>query len=407
MIHINKKVFAILLIVAVLAGAGGIIALADIGLGGSRLVSAEQAARDDYFVEKYSKMETLFQLIKENYYTDVDDEKLLEGAYAGLFSGTGDKYSQYISPEEYESYFGTVTGTFFGVGMTFQAQDDGSMIVISTVKGSPAEKAGIKEGDLIVSVDGKSTKGLTSSEVRDMVRGEKDTEVQVTLSRNGQEYTAKMVRREMPEMTVYSSMVDNSNIGYIEITQFGDNTGNEFKTAMKEIAAEGAEAFILDLRYNGGGIVNSAVSVADELMDAGTVVYAVDKQGNRKNYTTVNGRTDMPFVILVNEYTASASEILAAGVQDNKEGIIVGTKTYGKGIIQETQGYSDGSAVTLTMWEYFSPSGKTIHGVGVVPDYEQDLPLDAVEDVQLLKAIEVLTENQGIYFNVPDGKADN
>ena len=405
MIQINKKVLAILLIVAVLAGAGGVIALAGVGLGGSRLVSSAQAAEDDYYVEKYTKMEQLFQYIKENYYTEVDDEKLLQGAYAGLFAGTGDQYSQYISPDEYQEYFGAVTGTFFGVGMTFQEQEDGTMLVISTVKDSPAEKAGVKEGDLIVRVDGKSVEGMTSSDVRDLVRGEKDTEVSVTLNRNGQEYTAKMVRREMPEMTVYSSMVEDSNIGYIEITQFGDNTGDEFITAMKEIQEQGAKALILDLRYNGGGIVDSAIKVADELMDAGTVVYAVNKQGQRRNYTTVKGRTEMPFVVLVNEYTASASEILAAGVQDNKEGKIVGTKTFGKGIIQETMGFGDGSALTLTMWEYYSPSGKTIHGVGVTPDYEIAIPYDAVEDVQLRKAIDVLTENQGIYFNTPDGKA--
>ena len=399
MIHISKKLLAILLIVAVLAGAGGVIALADVGLGGSRLVSSERAARDDYYVEKYSKMESLFQYIKENYYTDVDDEKLLQGAYAGLFAGTGDKYSQYISPEDYQEYFGTVTGTFYGVGMSFQEQEDGSMLVVSTVAKSPAERAGIKEGDYIVKVDGKSIEGLNSTEVRELVRGEKGTQVSISLTRDGREYEAIMIREEMPEMTVYSSMLEDSNIGYIEITQFGDNSGNEFKTALQDIADDGAKAFVLDLRYNGGGIVNSAVEVADELMNAGTVVYAVDKQGNRKNYTTSAGRTNMPFVILVNEYTASASEILAAGVQDNKEGAIVGTKTYGKGIIQETKGFGDGSAITLTMWEYYSPSGKTIHGVGVIPDYEQDLPYDAAEDIQLLKAIEVLTENEGIYFN--------
>lgn len=406
MIQINKKVLAILLIAALLAGAGGVIALADVGLGGAKLVSSEKAAEEEYFVEKYSKMEKLFQYIKSNYYTDVDDEQLLQGAYEGLFAGTGDKYSQYISKEDYEKYFEYVTGTFYGVGMTFQQQEDGSMLVISTVEGSPAKKAGIKEGDFIVKVDGKSVEGLDSTSVRDLVRGEKGTTVTVTLSRNGEEYDAKMVRQEMPEMTVYSSMVENSNIGYIEITQFGDNTGSEFKTALKEIQEEGAEALILDLRYNGGGIVDSSVAVADELMDAGTVVYAVDRQGMRKNYTTHNGRTKMPFVILVNEYTASASEILAVGVQDNKEGTLVGTQTYGKGIIQETMGFGDGSAISLTTWEYFSPSGKTIHGVGVTPDYVVEIPADSTEDVQLLKAIEVLTENTDIYFN-DNGKAEN
>lgn len=405
MIQINKKVLAILLVVAILAGAGGVIALADVGLGGTKLLSSSQAEEEEYFVQKYSKMEELFQYIKANYYTDVDDEQLLQGAYAGLFAGTGDQYSQYISPEEYAEYFKAVTGTFFGIGMTFQAQEDGSMLVISTVQYSPAEKAGIKAGDLIVKVDGQSTEGLTSTQVRDMVRGEKGTSVTVTLSRNGEEYSATMVRQEMPEMTVYSSMVDNSNIGYIEITQFGDNTGEEFKTMLQQIQEEGAKALVLDLRYNGGGIVDSAIKVADELMDAGTVVYALDSQGNRKNYTTNRGRVDMPFVILVNEYTASASEILAAGVQDNNEGKIVGTQTYGKGIIQETMGWGDGSAVTLTMWQYYSPSGKTIHQVGITPDYEVALPNDATEDLQLLKAIEVLTENEGIYFNYTEEEA--
>lgn len=406
MIQINKKVLAILLVIAVLAGAGGVIALAGAGVGGTKLLSTAEAEEDAYYANKYEKMEELFRYIKDNYYEDVDDEQLLQGAYEGLFAGTGDKYSQYISKEDYEAYYQSVTGTFYGVGMTFQQQEDGSMLVISTIEKAPAEKAGIKEGDYIVRVDGKSVEGMTSTEVRDLVRGEKGTKVTVTLSRDGKEYDATMTRAAMPEMTVYSSMVDESNIGYIEITQFSDNSAKEFRTAVKELKEEGAEALIIDIRYNGGGIVDTAVDIADELMDAGTVVYALDNQGKRKNYTTRNGKIDMPFVLLVNEYSASASEILTAGVQDNGAGKIVGTKTFGKGIIQETQGRPDGSAVSLTMWEYYSPSGKKINGVGITPDYVVELPYDATEDVQLLKAIEVLKENKGIYFNYDiEGKA--
>ena len=390
MIKINKKLLALLLVAALLVGAGSVVLLAGNGVGGVHLYSSEDAERLEYSTQKYAKLDYLMSTIKELYYTDVDEDALLEGAYAGAFEALNDPYSEYVKRDDTEAFMNQVLGTFFGVGMTFQEIETGVFEIVSVVADSPAEKAGVKSGEKIIAVDGNLTKDYSSDEVRDMIRGDNGTKVVVTLARrDGTEHDVNLTRARIAELSVSYGMMED-NVGLIQISQFAEKTDIEFADALEDLTSQGAVALVIDLRYNGGGLVDVANRLADQIMDAGTLVYSVDNKGERQNYITTKGRTALPYAILVNEYSASASEIVAAGVQDNKEGLIVGTKTYGKGIIQESFGLTDGSAVKITIMQYFSPSGKQIHGVGVTPDYVVELPLDATEDYQYNKAVELL-----------------
>lgn len=396
MIKISKKLLIVLLVVALFVGAGSVILLAGNGVGGVRLYTQNENRELEEMGMKFSKLNKLFSYIEELYYKPVDEAELLEGAYEGAFQALNDPYSQYVRADDTEEFMNQVLGTFYGVGMTFQEVETGVFEIISVVADSPSEKAGVVSGEKIIAVDGVPAKDHSSDEVRDMIRGENGTKVVVTLARrDGTQHDVSLVRARLSELTVSYAMQENS-IGLIQVSQFGEKTDAEFAAAIDDLTSQGAVALVIDLRYNGGGLVDAANRFADYIMDAGTLVYTLDSQGNRSNYITLKGRTELPYAILVNEYTASASEIVAAGVQDNKEGIIVGTKTFGKGIIQESFTLTDGSAVKLTVMQYFSPSGKAIHEVGVTPDYIVELPVDATDDYQYNKAVELLLQNKEV-----------
>lgn len=389
MIKINKKLLAILIAAAVLLGAGIVIVMAGNNVGGTALLSSEAYSEYKTYMNRYYKLNTILESVEENYYEDVDEGKLLDGAYSGLLAGLGDRYSEYISEDELNSFYQDMTGKFYGIGMTFNENENGECEVVSCFIDSPAEKAGIKAGDIVVAVDGLRVSGLSTLIIRDMIRGEDGTVVELTLRRGEEEYSVSMTRQEFDEQTVSHDMLEG-NIGYIYIASFVDSTPESFERALKEIEESKASGLVIDLRYNGGGFVDSACKIADMLMDKGTIAYALAKDGSREVYTTQDGRTALNYVLLVNGYTASAAEILITGVKDNGEGKIVGERTYGKGVIQITYDMSDGSAIKLTVLEYFSPSGEKIHGVGITPDYIVELTPEDTEDTQLNKAIELI-----------------
>ncbi len=389
MIKINKKLLAILIAAAVLLGAGAVIVMAGNGVGGTALLSSEAYSEYKTYMNRYDKLNTILEYVEQNYYADVDEENLLDGAYSGLVAGLGDRYSEYIPEDMVDSFYQDMSGKFYGIGMTFNENADGECEVVSCYIDSPAEKGGIKSGDIVVSVDGVSVVGLSTLEIRDMIRGEDGTVVELTLRRGEEEYSVSMTRQEFDEQTVSYNMLED-NIGYIYIASFVDSTPEEFARALKEIEENNAIGLIIDLRYNGGGFVDSACEIADMLMDNGTIAYALAKDGSKEVYTTQDGRTSLNYVLLVNGYTASAAEILTIGIQDNNEGYIVGEQTYGKGVIQITYGMNDGSAIKLTFMEYFSPSGQKIHGVGITPDYVVELTFEDTEDTQINKAIELI-----------------
>lgn len=396
----NKRIVAILMIFSVLLGAGGMILATSLGVGGAQLLTSADAEVYNGYLERYGKLDTLMNFVESYYYQPVDESQLLEGAYKGMFEALGDKYSEYVSYNKADAFLEEVALEFGGIGMAFYI-DDGYVCADSIYVDSPADKAGIKVGDIITKVNGEDIKGQDSTVIRDKIRGPKGTNVELTYQRDGKEYVVTITRAIISEITVSSVKLDKSNVdmdvnlGYIEIAAFGSGTAKEFAKALSDMEDMGVEGLVIDLRDNGGGLVDQAVEVADMLMNKGTVVYAEAQDGKRTYYTTTDGRTKLPYVLLVNGYTASASEILAVGIQSNDEAKIVGTKTYGKGIIQEARELSDGSVIKLTRTQYYSPSGNPIHKVGVTPDYIVELPAPdpmgfIEEDTQLLKAIELL-----------------
>ena len=386
----NKKLFAILLIIAMLFGAGSVIVMSTSGVGGVKLLTGVEKEEYDLFRRKFAKSEQLLEYITENYYQPVDEAKLLEGSYYGMFDALEDQYSEYVEAKDSESFQNDMSMEYTGIGMVFFMNEEGLPEVESVYIDSPAEKAGIKAGDNVLRVDNEDIKDQDSTEIRDKVRGPVGTTVNLEMRRGDKVFVVSVKREKLSEITVACEKLAGEDIGYIQITGFGTSTASEFRTALTQMENEGVASLIIDLRNNGGGLVNSAIEVADMLMDKGTVVYAEYQDGSREYYNTEDGKTKLPYVLLVNEYTASASEILAAGVQGNNEGKIVGSKTFGKGIIQSAVQMSDGSILKITITQYFGPSGNKIHKEGITPDYVIDLTADDVEDVQLLKAIEVL-----------------
>ena len=386
---IKNGVFIIVLAVALILGGVGVLFAQRLGVSNSSLLTDEEYKEYKYFKSAYGKLDDIRTFVEDNYYIEVDDADLIEGAYYGLVEGLDDPYSEYVSAEEYADYVSTMTGEYSGVGMSFYGNEDDRLEVVKVYRNSPAENAGMQPGDLIIKVNGVSYAGSESSEAASNIRGKEGTSVEITYIRDGKENTVTMVRAAIQVETIEYEMLDDS-IGYILIDGFESATARDFKEALDDLTNKGAKGLVIDLRNNGGGLVDQCIKIADMLMDQGTVVYTEDHNKTKDYYTTKAGRTALPYVVLVNEYTASASEILSAGIQDNNEGIIIGTKTYGKGIIQSLYPRDDGSAVKITIMQYFSPSGKTIHKVGITPDYVVELVDGDETDYQLQKALEVL-----------------
>jgi carboxyl-terminal processing protease len=381
--NIKKSVFAILLIVAALVGGAatfGTMTILHASGAGSVTLSAKEYNQLTYMNDKYAKAEQLWKIVKDGFYQEISDEQIEEGMYKGIFEGTGDIYSGYMNESEWTAWETSMTGEFEGVGVTFMQNEEGEYVVISTVEGSPAEKAGLLPGDILTKVDGEEY--TNSTEMSMAIRGDSGTDVQVTYLRDGEENTVTMTREKIESQTVKSSVLDG-NIGLIEVSAFEMKTSEDFEAALKDLESKGVKGLIIDLRNNGGGLVNESVEIADMLLDEGTVMYTEDQKGNREYAYTEKGRTSLPYVVLVNENTASASEILSAAIQDNAGGKIIGTVTFGKGVIQNSAPLGNGTGYKLTVLQYFSPNGNKIHGVGITPDIEVE-----GEDEQMQKAIE-------------------
>ena len=399
MIEISKRTVVFLVIAALLIGSLGTVYLMRMGSGGSVLVSADEYEKLARYEEEYGKLDNIKSFLVDNYYTEVDVSKLMEGAYYGLVDGLEDKYSGYISADDYADYLQSLFGTetYYGVGLTFLNEpiESGYYVMAVNTKG-PAYAAGVRKGDIIVSVNGVSALEYDGDSLRDNIRGGLGTAVTIGFLRGENSYEVEITRAEIPVESVVYEMLDD-NIAYIQISEFIGDTGKDFSKALRQAESDGAKALIVDLRDNGGGLVSASIAVADELMNKAVVVSTIDHDGRTSTYNTANGRTPLPYAVLINGNTASASEILSAGIQDNKEGIIVGTLSFGKGIIQNVMTLSDGSAVKYTELQYLSPSGNPIHGVGITPDYEVELTPECydsngflVNDIQLERAIELL-----------------
>lgn len=334
----------------------------------------------------FEKFEQIYKYIDTTYYEEPDMEKLMDGAYKGFIEALEDPYSSYMTKKEYESWMVNIESEYSGVGITFSMDMKERYVVVAVEKDSPAEAAGIKAGDILLKVDGKTYDDMDLFATA--IRGEEGTVVKLTYSRDGKEKTVSITRAKIVQHSVYDEMLDEKT-AYIQISSFIENTAEDFSETLKKVEKKGADKLILDLRNNGGGLLTSCIDVADEFLDEGTVVYVEGRNGEREDYSAKDGKTDLETIVLVNENSASAAEILAAALQDNGF-ILVGNTTFGKGVIQSTIELDDGSALKWTIMQYFSPNGNVINKKGVTPDHKVDIPEKSEKDTQLEKAKELL-----------------
>ena len=345
------------------------------------------------------KMMAIEDVIEKYYLEDMDAQTLEDGIYAGMIDSLGDPYSAYYSAEELQEMEQDVEGIYYGIGAYVGIDAATNLPVISgVIEGTPAEESDLRDGDIIYMVDGTSTQGMDTDDVVALIRGEENTTVHLTLVRNGEEdyVEVDVTRRKVESPTVNYEMMEN-DIGYIQITEFDQVTIDQFTEALAVCKGSDMKGLVLDLRSNPGGSLNVVCEIARKLLPEGLIVYTEDKYGQREELTCDGtNEIQVPVVVLVNGYSASASEILAGAIQDHEKGILMGTKTFGKGIVQRVISLSDGSAVKLTISTYYTPNGKDIHGVGIEPDevveFDADLYYDEGIDNQLEAAVKYLQD---------------
>lgn len=348
--------------------------------------------------ETEQKLKKLERLVDEIYLGEISEKDLQSGIYEGYIGGLGDPYSVYYDEEATESFREATSGEYDGIGAVMTQSRDTGVITISQVyEGSPSEKAGLEAEDILYKVEGKEVTGRDLSEVVGDIRGEHGTKVELTVLRgsSSKEITVTAVRETIEYPTVEAKMLD-PNLGYLRILEFDDVTYDQYMAAFKELEAGGMKGLLVDLRNNPGGGLGTVCDILDEILPEGLIVYMEDKEGNKEERSSDEAhKLEIPITVLVNGNSASASEIFAGAVQDYGLGKIVGTQTYGKGVVQQIFDLKDGTCVKLTISEYFTPKGRSINGKGITPDVEIAYEADTEhpqEDNQLKKAMEVLTE---------------
>lgn len=346
------------------------------------------------------KIEYLEKMIDQEYLGEVDNAEMAEGIYAGLVYGLGDVYSRYYTADEYAQETASTDGAYAGIGVSIQKNKNGGVQIAECYEGGPGADAGLQIGDVITAINDTDVTDMELSDVVSLIRENKDKTIVLTVFRENEEKSREIsvdvTDVELP--SVFGEMLDKKT-GYIQITQFTGVTPQQYKDMFAELKDKGMERLVIDLRDNPGGLLTSVCDILREILPEGLIVYTEDKYGNREE-ETCDGKhqLDMPLAVLVNENSASASEIFAGAVQDHEVGTIVGTTTYGKGVVQELRQLSDGSAVKLTVSNYYTPNGNSINKVGIKPDVEVKLASELLnkdeitheEDNQLQKALDVI-----------------
>lgn len=346
------------------------------------------------------KIEYLEKMIDQEYLGEVDNDEMAEGVYAGLVYGLGDVYSRYYTADEYAQETASTDGAYAGIGVSIQKNKNGGVQIAECYEGGPGADAGLQTGDVITAINDTDVTDMELSDVVSLIRENKDKTIVLTVfcenEEKSREISVDVTDVELP--SVFGEMLDKKT-GYIQITQFTGVTPQQYKDMFTELKDKGMERLVIDLRDNPGGLLTSVCDILREILPEGLIVYTEDKYGNREE-ETCDGKhqLDMPLAVLVNENSASASEIFAGAVQDHGVGTIVGTTTYGKGVVQELRQLSDGSAVKLTVSNYYTPNGNSINKVGIKPDVEVKLASELLnkdeitheEDNQLQKALDVI-----------------
>ena len=385
----TQKIYKIIMLIALVAFITFIITtvfLYNTNLGNTKYVLVSN--NDNTIAEELARFRTI---IDEYYLGEIDENKLKESVIKGYVEGLGDEYSEYITKEEYEEYEINIMGNYVGIGIYMSAyKDSDEIVVLSTIEDSPAESAGILTGDIILKVDGIEYDGEHLNEASAAIKGEEGTKVKIEIKRNEQIIELEIERKKVIVNPVKSEVKEN-NIGYIKLTSFDEDTSKIFKEKYEELQKQNIQSLIIDLRDNGGGIVQEALTIADYMLEKDSkMLITVNKKENEIIETAkIDPIITIPVVLLVNENSASASEILAGALKDNNRAKIVGTKTYGKGVIQELLRLKDGSAIKLTTEEYYTPNRTKINKVGIEPDELVENKKDEQTDLQLQKAIEM------------------
>lgn len=369
-------------------------------------MGVKQTQKDEVLDEAtIKKVDELLSYIDLYYNDSYEESDIRDAIYKGTLSGLSDPYSVYYTADEYKDLQITTQGNYYGIGAALSQNAKTMEVTISKVyEGTPAEQAGLKDGDEIVKVDDYEATSMELSNLVKKIRGEEGTTVHLTIYRASDKSSFEVdVERKNVDLPSVNSQMLSGQIGYIQISEFQSNTAKQFKKVLKKLQEQDMKGLILDVRSNPGGLVTSVVDILDQILPEGTVVYTEDKYGKKETYTSDASCIDYPLAVLVNENSASASEILAGAIKDYKYGTLIGTKTFGKGIVQTLFPLKDGSALKITTAKYYTPKGHYIHGKGIKPDivlkYKYSGPeeesYDMKYDNQLQKAIEVVKEQIG------------
>lgn len=340
------------------------------------------------------KAAVIASMLEQNYIGDFDNTDLADQMYSGMADAMGDPYTRYFTKNEMSDFLNDANGTMCGIGIVISSDKDTGLCIISEViENSPAEKAGLKAGDTIIKVDDKDVVGMSVVEISELTKGKKDTSVKISVDRHDEGEKLFDIKRTTINMQYVKSSKDG-DIGYIKITEFAKVTADQFVKSLSELMKQDIKGLVIDLRDNPGGMIDIVTEIADTLLPEGTITYTVDKNGNRVDFKSKEGCIDIPIAVIVNGGSASASELLAGAIQDNGRGIIIGTQTYGKGIVQGLYSLSDGSGLKITIQKYFTPNGVCIQGIGITPDYEIETEdkTKSADDKQYNKAIELLKD---------------
>lgn len=330
--------------------------------------------------------------VRDNYVEPVDSEKLFDGATTGMVKALGDPYSAYLDKKSFSEITDLTDGVFGGIGVVLGKKDN-DFVVVAPMEGTPGDEAGIKAGDKILAVDGTSVDGMQLEDVVGKIRGKQGTEVELKLAdASGNERTVRVIRGDIKVESVGGEMLEGTNIGYIRISVFNEQTGNDFAKKYMELEKQGMQALLLDLRHNPGGILGECVKVAQYIVPKGTVVSIKDRNGNTFVEESKLEKVKYPLAVLVDHGSASAAEIVAGAVQDTGAGKLFGVQTFGKGSVQSVYKLSDNTGLKLTTAKYYTPSGRSIHGTGIKPDVEVELDLTGMTDNQLAAAENYLKE---------------
>jgi len=357
---------------------------------------------DEYVLERINEVK---RMIDKNYYKKADDYDVLIGMLKGAVNSLKDPYSYYMTEDEYKKFNEETDGEFAGLGIYVSGSiDDNLITVVAPMKGTPADRAGLKTDDKIIKINGKDFTADKMDDAVKIMRGKPGEKVKITVLRRDENGKAKFIDfeivREIIKVQTVSSKLLKDNIGYISISGFDTPTYNDFDKQYKELKKQGMKKLILDLRNNPGGLLTTSTQVVNTFLDGGLIMYTLDKQNNKETINATKGADDIKIVVLVNKGSASASEIVAGALKDRKRATIIGTQTFGKGIVQTVFNMPDGEGLKLTTSAYYTPSGVNIHGKGIAPDIKVELNKEVktisidnlAKDNQIQKAIEILNK---------------